>query len=76
MSRTWMNTSRVGRTRSRAVCRWDVEDIVESGGRCEKSVRDGGYRKKPKPWAAVCLVPISPFDEEVGGHWRFKMMVA
>jgi hypothetical protein len=47
MFRTWMNTSRVGRTGSRAVGRWDVEDIVEGGGRCEKSAGTEVVRKKP-----------------------------
>jgi hypothetical protein len=66
MSRTWMNTSRVGRTRSRPVGRWDVEDIVE-GGRCGRSAWDGGCKcKEHRRWAAVYLVPVSPFD--VGRH--------
>jgi hypothetical protein len=46
MSKAWMKTSNVGRTISCPSGRWDVEDIVETRGRCEKSAREAGGKEK------------------------------
>ena len=40
MVKAWMNTSNVGRTKSRPLCWWDVEAIVEVDGGCEESAWD------------------------------------
>ena len=47
MFRTWMNTSSVGRTRSRPFVCEDAEVIVEDGGRCEINARVETERKNP-----------------------------
>jgi hypothetical protein len=48
MFKAWMKTSNVGRTISRPSGRWDVEDIVETRGRCEKSAWEAGGKEEPE----------------------------
>jgi hypothetical protein len=42
ISETCMNASSVGRTASCPFCGWDVEAIVEVGGRCEENSWEAG----------------------------------
>ena len=76
MFRTWINTSSVGRTRSRPSDRLKVEAIVGAGGGCEESAWDGSCTEEAElricHFALQQLLGWNPASNSEAGRAEFE----